>query len=83
MESYKDLFTRIKADQGDLMSRKAEFQRYVLEMEKRKCDCDQQVLIVGDSDFNLCALEQIIKMEYNMKCDKATNGATAMELYKK
>jgi CheY-like chemotaxis protein len=51
--------------------------------ESKRCNCQARILVVDDIEFNILPLKLLIKEHFDIDIEEATNGAIAVEMYKK
>ena len=51
--------------------------------EGKRCDCQARILVVDDIEFNILPLKLLIKEHFDIDIEEATNGAIAIDMYKK
>ena len=48
-----------------------------------RCDCQPRILVVDDIEFNILPLKLLIKEHFDINIEEASNGAIAVDMFKK
>ena len=47
-------------------------------IENKNCNCEPRILVVDDNDFNILPLKLLIKENFDIDIEEASNGAIAV-----